>query len=52
MSVKLPMANENTSVIEVMKMATDDSDIASTMRFFSTASELPKRAFLLCALAN
>lgn len=42
MSVKQPMAKENTSVMLVMKMATDDSDIASTIRRFSISWLLPE----------
>jgi hypothetical protein len=42
MSVKQPIANEKTSVTDVMKMATEDSLIASTIRRFRTSFDLPE----------
>lgn len=40
-SVQQPIAKENTSVILVIKIATADSDIASTIRSFKTSCVFP-----------
>lgn len=53
MSVKQPTENESTSVMLVMKIATEDSDIAATMRAFKTSLDFPlKIAFTVRARLN
>jgi hypothetical protein len=42
MSVKQPTANDNTSVILVINIATEDSDNAATIRAFRASFVLPK----------
>ena len=52
-SVQHPMANEKTSVMEVMKMATEASDMASTIRSFKTSLDLPGNfSSVLCHAAT
>lgn len=43
MSVKQPIANDNTSVILVINIGTADSDMASTIRSFKIFLLLPKK---------